>query len=183
MGVDRRIFLSGFAAALVMPRRASAATVTHATGMDHHRVEHHVTRVYPAGRPGAVTLDPPAPRSADARRIEPPGPEAREFLLPEIAGRPELPCTAPAAAMPPISTPPSSRSSPISSSISAMSRGSSRRSPPASSKKSGIPYALLDGHFDQAGATYRALGKLIGRGDDAEKLARSAETTIATKHN
>ena len=60
MRVDRRIFLSGFAAALVMPRRASAATVTDATGRTITAPDH-VTRVYPAGPPAAVTLYTLAP--------------------------------------------------------------------------------------------------------------------------
>jgi iron complex transport system substrate-binding protein len=47
-------------------------------------------------------------------------------------------------------------------------------------QQSGIPYVLLDGHLDSVGATYRALGKILGRGDDAEKLASAAETTVAT---
>ena len=177
MRVDRRIFLSGFAAALVMPRRASAATVTDATGRPITAPDH-VTRVYPAGPPAAVTLYTLAPDLLMGW-LEPPGPEAREFLLPEIAARPKLPRIAgrgDAANLDPA--------------IVALKpdlivdignvEGSFAALAASVEQKSGIPYALLDGHFDRAGATYRALGKLIGRGDDAEKLARSAETTIAT---
>jgi len=43
-----------------------------------------------------------------------------------------------------------------------------------------IPYALLDGRFDAVAATYRKIGELIDRGDDAEKLARYAEDTMKT---
>jgi len=43
-----------------------------------------------------------------------------------------------------------------------------------------IPYVLLDGHFDAVGATYRALGTLTGRRDQAEALAQDAETTLKT---
>ena len=45
---------------------------------------------------------------------------------------------------------------------------------------SGIPYVLLDGRLDRVGATYRALGQLLGRNEDAEKLATAAENTITT---
>jgi iron complex transport system substrate-binding protein len=45
-------------------------------------------------------------------------------------------------------------------------------------QQTGIPYALLDGHFDKAAATYRALGGLTGRREDAEKLARYSEDAL-----
>ena len=47
-------------------------------------------------------------------------------------------------------------------------------------QQTGIPYALLDGHFDKAAATYRALGELVGRRDEAEKLARYTDDTLRT---
>jgi iron complex transport system substrate-binding protein len=47
-------------------------------------------------------------------------------------------------------------------------------------QQTGIPYALLDGHFNAIPASYRALGALTGRRDDADKLARYAEDTMAT---
>jgi iron complex transport system substrate-binding protein len=42
----------------------------------------------------------------------------------------------------------------------------------------GIPYALLDGHFEATASTYRVLGALTHR--DAEPLAIYAEKTIST---
>src|SRR5262249_45393260 len=45
-------------------------------------------------------------------------------------------------------------------------------------QQTGIPYVLLDGRFDQSVETYRALGKIIGRADEAEKLARFAQNTM-----
>src|SRR5262249_42684416 len=45
-------------------------------------------------------------------------------------------------------------------------------------EQTGIPYALLDGHFDKAAATYRALGELVDRQDQAAVLARYAEDTL-----
>ena len=176
MRMDRRIFLSGFAAALAVPQRASAATVTDATGRTIAAPDH-VTRIYPAGPPAAVTLYTLAPDLLMGW-IEPPGPEAREFLLPEIAARPKLPRITgrgdaanldPVVALKPdliidIGN--------VEGSFAALAAGVEQ--------KTGIPYALLDGHLDRVGATYRALGTLVGRNEDAEKLAHAAETTIAT---
>jgi iron complex transport system substrate-binding protein len=42
----------------------------------------------------------------------------------------------------------------------------------------GVPYALLDGHFEAAGATYRALGALLGRRDAAAALAQDADAIV-----
>ena len=47
-------------------------------------------------------------------------------------------------------------------------------------QQTGIPYALLDGRFAETAASYRALGALTGRRDEAEKLARYADDTMKT---
>src|SRR5262249_35847683 len=47
-------------------------------------------------------------------------------------------------------------------------------------QQTGIPYALLDGHFAKTADTYRKLGALTGRADAAEKFARYAQTTMDT---
>ena len=47
-------------------------------------------------------------------------------------------------------------------------------------QQTGIPYALLDGRFDAIAATYRKLGELTGRQNDAENLARTSENTLKT---
>ena len=47
-------------------------------------------------------------------------------------------------------------------------------------EQTGIPYALLDGRFDAAAATYRTLGELTHREKDAEALANYAEDTMKT---
>jgi len=47
-------------------------------------------------------------------------------------------------------------------------------------EQTGIPYALLDGRFAGIANTYRSLGALIGKADDAEKLARYTEDTLKT---
>jgi iron complex transport system substrate-binding protein len=47
-------------------------------------------------------------------------------------------------------------------------------------EQTGIPYALLDGRFAGIAGTYRTLGSLIGRAEDAEKLARYTEDMLKT---
>jgi iron complex transport system substrate-binding protein len=47
-------------------------------------------------------------------------------------------------------------------------------------EQTNIPYALLDGRFDAIAKTYRSLGELIGRAEDAGKLARYTEDTLKT---
>jgi iron complex transport system substrate-binding protein len=174
MSIDRRTLLGSIAAALVVPRRAFAASVMDATGRTVTAPDR-VLRVYPAGPPAAVTLYTLAPDLL-LGWLEPIGPQAREFLLPEIAARPQLPrltgrgntinldgvTTLKPDLIVDIGT--------VDSTYAAVAENVQQ--------KSGVPYVLLDGHLDRVGATYRALGHLVGRSDDAEKLARSAETTI-----
>ena len=47
-------------------------------------------------------------------------------------------------------------------------------------QQTGIPYALFDGRFEQMAASYRALGQLVGRAEEAEKLARMPKSTMTT---
>ncbi len=47
-------------------------------------------------------------------------------------------------------------------------------------EQTGIPYALLDGRFSGIASAYRSLGALIGRREDAGKLARYTEDTLTT---
>jgi len=47
-------------------------------------------------------------------------------------------------------------------------------------QQTGIPYALLDGHFAKTAETYRALGTLVGHRDDGEKFAAHAQSTLDT---
>ncbi|TNC14155.1 iron ABC transporter substrate-binding protein [Methylobacterium terricola] len=48
--------------------------------------------------------------------------------------------------------------------------------------QTGIPYALLDGRLAAAPATYRSLGRLLGRETAAENLAALAGRLLATMH-
>ena len=49
----------------------------------------------------------------------------------------------------------------------------------ATQKKTGVPYALLDGALDKAPENLRALGKLTGRAARGEELAKYAEEILA----
>ena len=155
MKIDRRALLGGLAAAVAMPPRLYAATITDATGRAVSTPDH-VVRVYPAGPPAAVTLYTLAP-DLMLGWIEPPGEKEREFLLPDIAARPQLPRIAGhgdtnldgITSLKPdlildIGT--------VNAAYSALAERIQRQT--------GIPYALLDGHLDRIGATYRTLGQL-----------------------
>src|SRR5262249_44663029 len=101
MSYNRRALITGLAATLLAPRRARAASVTDGAGRT-VLVPARVERVFPAGPPAALVgrLLPGAPPAAiflyplapelligwpRANR-----PEEREFLLPDVGGRPEV---------------------------------------------------------------------------------------------
>ena len=138
-----------------------------------------VMRVYPAGPPAAVELYTLAPDLL-VGWLEPLSPEAHEFLLPDIAARPQIPrltghgnvnIEALKSAKPDVIVDIGTVTVDFKSLAEKVQQDS------------GIPYVLLDGHLDRVGATYRALGQLLGRADDAEKLASAAELTIAIVTN
>jgi iron complex transport system substrate-binding protein len=174
MRIDRRTFAGGLVATLAAPLQGFAASIMDATGRTVSGPDK-VTRVYPAGPPAAVELYTLAPDLLIGW-LEPLSPEAREFLLPEIAARPQIPrltghgnvnLEALKSAKPDLIVDIGTVTADFKSLAEKVQQDS------------GIPYVLLDGHLDRVGATYRALGQLLGRADDAEKLASSAENTIA----
>ena len=174
MKLDRRIFIGGLASALVAPPRVLAASVVDATGRTVTAPDR-VMRIYPAGPPAAVMLYTLAPDLL-LGWIEPIRPEAREFLLPEVAARPQIPRL-------------TGRGSINLDALTSLKPdlivdigtvdNDFKSLAERVQQQSGVPYVLLDGHLDRVGATYRALGQLIGRSEQAEKLASAAETTIA----
>src|ERR1700730_1541989 len=87
MRFDRRTLITGLSAALLAPARARAASVTDGAGRA-VPVPEQVQRVFPAGPPAAIFLYTLAPELLlgwpRANR-----PEEREFLLPDVGGRPE----------------------------------------------------------------------------------------------
>jgi len=88
MSNNRRALIAGLATTLLAPRRARAASVTDGAGRA-VPVPARVERVFPAGPPAAIFLYTLAPELLigwpRANR-----PEEREFLLPDIGGRPEV---------------------------------------------------------------------------------------------
>jgi iron complex transport system substrate-binding protein len=99
---DRRALVTALSAVLLGPWRVQAATVSDGAGRA-ALVPSGVERIFPAGPPAAIFLYTLAPE--------------REFLLPDVGGRPEVGAL-PGAATPPISKS-CSRSNPISFSTSA----------------------------------------------------------------
>jgi iron complex transport system substrate-binding protein len=179
MKTHRRAFVGGLTAALTAlaaPRLGFAASIADSAGRLITAPDR-VMRIYPAGPPAAVELYTLAPDLLMGW-LEPIGPQEREFLLPEIAARPQLPrltgrggdninFAALAELKPDLILDIGNVDATYSSLAERVQ------------KQSGIPYAVLDGHLDRIGATYRALGALTGRSDAAEMLARYAENTIA----
>ena len=177
MGVDRRTLLAGLSAAtLLAPRRARAASVTDGAGRV-VPVPARVERVFPAGPPAAIFLYTLAPELLigwpRANR-----PEEREFLLPEVGGRPEVGritgrgntanLEVVLALKPDLILDVGSVNPTY---ISLADRVQ---------QQTGIPYALLDGRFEGIPLSYRTLGALIGRREQGESLARNAEDTMKT---
>jgi iron complex transport system substrate-binding protein len=174
MKIDRRTFAGGLAATLAAPLHGFASSITDATGRTVTGPDK-VARVYPAGPPATVELYTLAPDLLIGW-LEPLPPQAREFLLPDVAARPQIPrltgrggvnIDALKSAKPDIIVDIGTVNADYKSLAEKVQQDS------------GIPYVLLDGHLDHVGATYRALGQLLGRADEAEKLAGSAEKTIA----
>ena len=174
MRIDRRTFAGGLVATLAAPLHGFAASIMDATGRTVTGPDK-VTRVYPAGPPAAVELYTLAPDLLIGW-LEPLSSEAREFLLPDIAARPQIPrltghgnvnLEALKSAKPDVIVDIGTVTADFKSLAEKVQQDS------------GIPYVLLDGHLDRVGATYRALGQLLGRADDAERLASAAELTIA----
>lgn len=175
MNIHRRSFIGGLASALVAPSTSFAASITDATGRTVTAPER-VLRIYPAGPPAAVELYTLAPDLLMGW-LEPIAPGAREFLLADVAARPQIPRLTGRGGNVNMEALTSLKPDLIVDigTVDATFKSLAERV----QQESGVPYVLLDGHLDRMGATYRALGHLIGRGDAAEKLAVSAETTIA----
>ena len=175
MKIHRRGFIGGLGSALLVPGQSVAASITDATGRT-VTAPARVTRVYPAGPPAAVELYTLAPDLL-VGWLEPITPAAREFLIPDIAARPQIPRLTNRGGNIDLNALTSLRPDLI---VDIGNVGESFKSlAERVQQQSGIPYVLLDGHLGRIGATYRALGELIGRSGAAEALAGSAENTVA----
>src|SRR5262245_53352788 len=176
MRLDRRALLLGASAALLGPRRARAATVTDAAGRA-VPVPERVARVFPAGPPAAILLYTLAPDLLlgwpRANRAE-----EREFLLPDVGNKPEIGRLTGRGNTANLEVVLALKSDVI------FDVGSTDATYVSLAERvqqqTGIPYALLDGRFDKIPETYRTLGALVGRSEQAEPLARYAEETMAT---
>jgi iron complex transport system substrate-binding protein len=176
MMIDRRTLLAGISATVLAPRTGYAATATDSAGRA-ITIPERVARVFPAGPPASILLYTLAPdvllgwtranRAAEC-----------EYMLPDVCRRPEVGrltgrgntanLEQVLALKPDLILDVGYISDTY---ISLADRVQ---------QQTGIPYALLDGRFDKIGSTYRTLGALTGRRDDAEKLARYADDTMKT---
>jgi iron complex transport system substrate-binding protein len=173
--IDRRTVTAGLLAALAAPARAAGA-VTDSAGRT-VKIPDQVSRVFPAGPPAAITLYTLAPDLVlgwpRANR-----PEELEYLLPDVGAKPEVGritgrgntanLEAVLALKPDLIIDIGSTDATY---VSLADRVQ---------EQTGIPYALLDGRFGGIAATYRTLGQLTGRRQQADGLADYTERTIAT---
>jgi iron complex transport system substrate-binding protein len=176
MSCNRRALITGLSASLLAPRYARAATVSDSAGRT-VPVPARVERVFPAGPPAAIFLYTLAPDlligwpRANRR-------EEREFLLPEVGGRPEVGritgrgntanLEVVLALKPDLILDVGSLNPTY---VSLADRVQ---------QQTGIPYALLDGRFDAIPLDYRTLGELIGRPEQGESFARLSADIINT---
>jgi iron complex transport system substrate-binding protein len=174
--LDRRMVVAGLSTSLLLPSRAHAAGVTDGAGRT-VEVPARVERVFPAGPPAAIMLYTVAPDLLlgwpRANRAD-----EREFLLPDIGGRPEIgriTGRGNTANLEVVLTLKPDLILDIGS-VNATYVSLADRV----TEQTKIPYALLDGRFDGTAASYRTIGTLIGRPEPAEALARYTEDTIKT---
>jgi iron complex transport system substrate-binding protein len=173
---SRRALIAGLSASLLAPRYARAATVSDSAGRT-VPVPARVERVFPAGPPAAIFLYTLAPDlligwpRANRR-------EEREFLLPDVGGRPEVGRITGRGntanlevvlALKPDLILDVGIVNPTYVSLADRVQ-----------QQTGIPYALLDGRFDAIPLDYRTLGELIGRPQQGESFARIAADIIET---
>ncbi len=176
MMIDRRTLLAGISTTLIAPRAILAATVTDAAGRA-VTVPERVTRVFPAGPPAAIVLYTLAPDLLlgwpRANRTD-----EREFLLPDVGARPEVGRLTGRGNTANLESVLALKPDLI------LDIGYANATyvtlADRVQQQTGIPYALLDGRFAETAASYRALGALTGRRDEAEKLARYADDTMKT---
>lgn len=175
MTVDRRSILAGLSASVLAPRvHAQGAGLVDGAGRS-VPVPARVTRVFPAGPPAAILLYTLAPDLLvgwpRANR-----PEEREFLLPEIGGRPEVGRITGRGNTANLEAVLAQRPDLI---LDVGSLDDTYRSlADRVQQQTGIPYALLDGRLQTIPQNYRTLGALVGRQQQADELARAADDII-----
>ena len=176
MQLDRRTLLAGLSTAVLAPRAANAASVSDGAGRA-VPVPARVERVFPAGPPAAILLYTLAPELLIGwPRTN--RPDEREFLLPDVGGRPEVGRITGRGNTANLEVVLALKPDLI------LDVGSVNPTYVSLAERvqqqTGIPYALLDGRFDAISPAYRTLGALIGRHAQGEAFARSAEDMITT---
>ena len=176
MQLDRRTLLAGLSTALLAPRAANSASVNDGAGRA-VPVPARAERVFPAGPPAAILLYTLAPELLIGwPRTN--RPEEREFLLPDVGGRPEVGRITGRGNTANLEVVLALKPDLI------LDVGSVNPTYVSLAERvqqqTGIPYALLDGRFDAISPAYRTLGALIGRHAQGEAFTRSAEDMITT---
>jgi iron complex transport system substrate-binding protein len=183
MMFSRRSMILGASAVVTAPHVARAVTVTDGAGRS-VIIPAKVERVFPAGPPAAIKLYTLAPETLlgwpRANRAE-----ELAYLDPQVGARPELGRL-------------TGRGNTTNLEVLLQLKpdlivdvGSVARTFAETADRvqaqTGLPYALLDGRFDQIAASYRLLGDLIGQRARADELAaycddvvRSCRARIAT---
>jgi iron complex transport system substrate-binding protein len=175
MMFNRRTVVAGLSAAIIAPP-ARAETIADGAGRQ-VRIPGRATRVFPAGPPAAIMLYTLAPdlllgwpranRSAEL-----------EYLLPDVGRRPEVGRLTGRGNTANLEVVLALKPDLIIDAGSVTETYVSLANRVQDQTR--IPYALLDGRFDQIPASYRALGRLVARTQEAEKLAQYASTTMKT---
>ena len=176
MIIDRRRFLGGLSASVLVSRVAHAAIVTDAAGRA-VTIPEKVERIFPAGPPAAILLYTLAPELllGWTRSLEP---GQCAFLGPGACDKPEVGRLTGRGNTTNLEALLNLRPDLVldvgtinDTYVSLATRVQ---------EQSGIPYALLDGRFDAVVPLYRKLGELTHRADQAQALARYADETIKT---
>lgn len=175
MQPDRRSLLLGSAAFALATTARAADPLRDDAGRALDTLKRPVARVFPAGPPAAILLYTLAPDLLLGwpRAIRP---AERPYLLPQAADLPEVGRLTGRGNTANLETVLALKPDLI---LDVGSTAETYRSlADRVQGQTGIPYALLDGRLASTPATYRSLGRLIGR--DAEPLATLAEGILAT---
>jgi iron complex transport system substrate-binding protein len=176
MTTNRRLFLAGLSATLVMPGPARAATVTDDGGRP-VTIPNKVERIFAAGPPAAILLYTFAPDLllGWTRRLE----RAQcAFLDVGACDKPEVGRLTGRGDTTNLEVLLSLKPDLILD-VGAINQtyiSLARRT----QEQTGVPYALLDGRFTATAATYRKLGELTGQQNQAEAFAHYVDNTIGT---
>ncbi len=176
MRATRRSIVAGLAATIAAPRLGAAAAVTDDSGRE-VSVRSEVKRIFPAGPPAAILVYTLAPELL----LGWPRPNRAEeciYMLPDICRRPEVGRITGRGNTANLEVVLALKPDFI------LDVGSTAETYASLARRTqeqtGIPYALFDGRFSNTAATYRKLGRLIGRERAGDDLADYTDRTIST---